>query len=277
MKKDMQLCFEQFQKWVCKTYTHHDMFFLGMGYGNDTITFHVAARKDSRKERSSYAVKYYPEKHVLVAWDMVRRREAKGTENYTLNRNWEEIGPNPYTAFADYCSFKGVDGFYWDKVVVVGEFFFQSFLNEPEKWLAFNADDTCCPQELRSIRKQHWISDRERKKYSVSQRERDARFHLAVLDAYDYRCAVCGINIVQVLQAAHLRNHEVAQTKISADIPENGVCLCANHHLMYDRNLIDIDVKNNTLHILDERLKQIPWYRELEANGSKLAGRTEEK
>lgn len=277
MKKDTKIHFVQFQNWLSQTYAHHDLFFLGLGHGDDTITFNVAARKDSQKENASYAVKYYPEKHVLVAWNMVRRREAKGTENYTLNRQWKDISPNSYTAFAEYHTFKGVDESYWDKVIVIGEFFFPSFFDEPEKWLTFNSEDVSYPQELRQKEKYSWTSDRERKKYSVSQRERDSRFHLAVLDAYDHRCAICGIDIEAVLQAAHLHPYEVARTNLSADVPEHGICLCANHHLMYDRGLFEIDIASNTLQIIDNKLRQTPRCRELEANGYKLAERKKEK
>lgn len=275
MREDIQLRFEQFQNWITQSYSYHELFLLGKGEGDCDICFRVTARKDPQKEKASYAVKYYPNKKVLVAWDMMRRREHCGTQNYTLGQKWGDLNPNPYTAYAAYFCFKGDGARWYDKAVVVGEFFFRDFFENPEKWLAFNSEDCTFPSEL-SSKEDKWLSDRERKIYSVSQRERDGRFHLAVLNAYEHQCAICRINIEEVLQAAHLHRYEVANTRLGADNPENGICLCANHHLMYDRKLIDIDVKNSTLHVLDERIRQMPWYSEFERIGSKLVERKRE-
>ena len=41
---------------------------------------------------------------------------------------------------------------------------------------------------------------------------------------------------------------------------KNGVCLCANHHLMLDNGLIKIDFENLTLSYISSPLKKHRWY-----------------
>jgi len=63
---------------------------------------------------------------------------------------------------------------------------------------------------------------------------RDPGFRKKVYEAYDYRCAMCGIQL-QLVEAAHIvpHSHEKGTDDIS-----NGICLCALHHAAYDRSLI---------------------------------------
>ena len=270
--------YEHFQRWVQKTYTYHDIFFLGEGrHSSCTINFNVKKIQNSRKEHAAFAVKYYPQKHVLVAWDLKRRRECGGTQNFTLNQEWEEIAPNKYTVHVDYHTFKGNGVEYWDKTVIIGEHYFESFFENCDYWMAFNTEDATCPNTLSNSDSNIWPSERARKKYSVLQRQRDARFHHAVLEAYGYQCAICRTGIEEVLQAAHLHGFEVADTDLDADKAEHGICLCANHHLMYDRRLIDIDIVHGTICIHDDNIKNMPWYSEFQKYDYKLVERKKEK
>ena len=54
---------------------------------------------------------------------------------------------------------------------------------------------------------------------------------------YGAECAVCGIDIRSMLQAAHI----VAKEFKGTDDPLNGLMLCANHHLAFDAKLFSID------------------------------------
>ena len=38
--------------------------------------------------------------------------------------------------------------------------------------------------------------------------------------------------------------------------------MCANHHLMYDNGLIDIDITNSSININDSRLNETLWFKE---------------
>jgi putative restriction endonuclease len=66
-------------------------------------------------------------------------------------------------------------------------------------------------------------------------RKRDAEFPVLVLRAYEYRCAVCGLD-AQLdgrsvgLEAAHVRWHSHGGDSIVA----NGICACPLHHRAFD-------------------------------------------
>jgi len=72
----------------------------------------------------------------------------------------------------------------------------------------------------------------------VSENVRSAAFARTVRQAYDYRCAACGIRFlyddVTVIDAAHL----VPFRETHDDSPQNGIALCKNHHWLMDCLLI---------------------------------------
>lgn len=67
---------------------------------------------------------------------------------------------------------------------------------------------------------------------------RSAAFGRTVRQAYDYRCAACGIRFlyddITVIDAAHL----VPFRETRDDSPQNGMALCKNHHWLMDSCLI---------------------------------------
>lgn len=68
-----------------------------------------------------------------------------------------------------------------------------------------------------------------------SSRGRDSRFRTRILIAYEYKCAVCGLdmrigNVTVALEAAHIQWHQAG----GPDIEPNGVALCALHHKIFD-------------------------------------------
>jgi len=67
-------------------------------------------------------------------------------------------------------------------------------------------------------------------------RKNQQRFKFQVFKRYGPMCAVCGLDIPMLLQAAHL----VPKEKQGSDDPRNGLVLCANHHLAFDANLFGI-------------------------------------
>ena len=67
-------------------------------------------------------------------------------------------------------------------------------------------------------------------------RFRDARFRPKVLQAYRYRCAVCG-TALKLVEAAHIV--PVADARSSDDVT-NGMALCRLHHGAYDNGLLGI-------------------------------------
>lgn len=71
---------------------------------------------------------------------------------------------------------------------------------------------------------------------AVSVLVRDTWFSGDVLDAYDRRCAMCGLGL-NLVQGAHIYP---ASAPNSPDVVPNGLALCANHHLAFDRHEIAI-------------------------------------
>ncbi|WP_329367456.1 HNH endonuclease [Streptomyces sp. NBC_00669] len=72
-------------------------------------------------------------------------------------------------------------------------------------------------------------------------RRRDRRMRESVLTAYEYRCAFCGydgmIGAVPVgLEAAHVRWWAFD----GPDEVDNGVCLCALHHKLFDKGVLGV-------------------------------------
>jgi len=57
-----------------------------------------------------------------------------------------------------------------------------------------------------------------------------------VLKRYGPQCAVCGLELLTLLQAAHI----VPKERQGTDDPRNGLVLCANHHLAFDTRLFAI-------------------------------------
>lgn len=75
----------------------------------------------------------------------------------------------------------------------------------------------------------------------VSRKVRDALFQRSVRDAYDARCAVTGLRIINgggraEIEAAHIK--PVANK--GPDSPRNGIALCRTAHWMFDRGLIGL-------------------------------------
>ena len=78
--------------------------------------------------------------------------------------------------------------------------------------------------------------------YSRCEKEkRNPQFREKVLNAYEYRCAVCGYNLrvgntLIGLEAAHIKWHQAG----GPDIENNGIALCALHHKLFDRGAFSL-------------------------------------
>lgn len=71
----------------------------------------------------------------------------------------------------------------------------------------------------------------------VKNRPNQVRFAFGVYKRYGIKCAVCGLNVKGLLQAAHLLSKSFGGT----DDARNGLPLCANHHLAFDRGYWCVD------------------------------------
>lgn len=76
-----------------------------------------------------------------------------------------------------------------------------------------------------------WTEKVEKKPY-----RKQGKFRKEVLSAYGATCAVCGLHEPSILRAAHI----VPVAKGGVDDITNGICLCTNHELAFDKGLIKI-------------------------------------
>ncbi len=70
-------------------------------------------------------------------------------------------------------------------------------------------------------------------------RLRQDEFRRFVLEDYGHRCALCDIDIVELLNASHIIGW--AEDEDNRLNPHNGICLCALHDRAFDRRLILIE------------------------------------
>jgi putative restriction endonuclease len=99
------------------------------------------------------------------------------------------------------------------------------------------------------------VSPEDTRRYATREalyRLHQHRFRVAVLRAYETRCAVCALREAALLQAAHIVDDRDPRGGATVD---NGISLCAIHHLAYDRNLLGIDPKG-IVHIASRLLEE---------------------
>jgi len=76
----------------------------------------------------------------------------------------------------------------------------------------------------------------------VSRKERDPQFRHNVLQAYQYRCAVCDFDVrmgakTLCIEAAHIKWHSAG----GPDEVTNGIALCTLHHKLFDLGAFTLD------------------------------------
>ena len=77
---------------------------------------------------------------------------------------------------------------------------------------------------------------------AVTARRRDPNFRGAILVAYQYKCALCGLDLrigsISIgLEAAHIKWHQAR----GPDTVDNGIALCTLHHKLFDFGAFTVD------------------------------------
>ncbi len=86
-------------------------------------------------------------------------------------------------------------------------------------------------------------SPEQRARRAATQLVRNAAFGRDVVAAYDGLCAMCGVNF-GLVEGAHIYP---AHAPNSPDTTTNGLALCGNHHIAFDRHLIWIHPEERTV------------------------------
>jgi hypothetical protein len=238
---------------------------------NPEPVFNISKRTEEEKSRATYAIKFFPSKDVCLVWNYKRHREkheeyGAGLSSLNIGKSWEDFQTDR-DAFYPYYKRLGTkkcesNEYIYEKVYIVGALHLAEFLEDYQAYMELNSEDTEFPSG--AMDDGAWRNENEKKKYSSLRYQRDKNFRKEVLDAYGHRCAVCRCGADEILQAAHTKEHKFANEGCLD--PKYGICLCANHHLMYDNCLIDIDTKKLTLAITqkgkDKQIDRMPWYKE---------------
>jgi len=87
----------------------------------------------------------------------------------------------------------------------------------------------------------HFKLDKEGKDVETSTKVRlgQSYFRKMVLQNYQNKCCVCGLNIPQTLRASHIVAW--AESPVNRLNPENGLCLSATYDAAFDKHLISFD------------------------------------
>lgn len=85
-------------------------------------------------------------------------------------------------------------------------------------------------------------------KTKIKLNARDHTFRDRILQAYNYRCAVCGYDIkihnrTIGLEAAHIKWHQAG----GPDEEHNGIALCSLHHKLFDYGAFSLEQIDNSL------------------------------
>ncbi|CAI6074779.1 hypothetical protein PAECIP112173_02344 [Paenibacillus sp. JJ-100] len=80
---------------------------------------------------------------------------------------------------------------------------------------------------------------------TVSNRTGQPRFKFNVVKRYGPCCAICAMQALPLLQAAHI----IPKKSNGSDDPRNGLVLCGNHHLAYDSGLFSFDPDTLKIHV----------------------------
>lgn len=84
--------------------------------------------------------------------------------------------------------------------------------------------------------------DKKRKEGTVLRIIRDTKIATAIKKLYNYECQVCGITITtksgRYAEGAHIR--PLGKPHDGDDNSDNVICLCPNHHVMFDKGIFSI-------------------------------------
>lgn len=215
--------------------------------------------KNVEAERCDYICYIHEESRCVIIWNQSHHRNLCIPTKTLSIEGWRIKLPESGDRFLEcqYKHMKNRSGPY-EKVLITDFETFSEIIPDLDEYFKFDTDDECIPGALSSVKDTQytWCDGTNRARKSVEMWKRNQKFRKAVLESYGNQCAICHCDEVCLLEAAHI-------TPISeegSDSPENGICLCANHHIMFDKGLITIDIKESELNYAASSVKKMPWY-----------------
>lgn len=217
-----------------------------------------ATKEITQQPEADIAVYIQEKVRIAIVWDLAARKDyKKQIKNLSASESWDNIKPGKGELKVHYKRMGSSRDALFEKVLILDVDTLSCILEDLPLYLKVDPDDETCPQAVRQNEKEYDISPVEvRKRISTSRWERDWSFRNKVLAAYGFKCAICRCDEENLLEAAHIRS--VADG--GSDDVKNGICLCANHHIMFDKGLIKIDFARCHLTDVKRNLKNMPWY-----------------
>lgn len=230
----------------------------GIG-NNQDIRYNVGSYKNYNS--ADIAVYIHQKTRIVVVWNIKWHREMNCVvKTLSLSQKWEQLSLD-YREIKKFYKKMGTSAKSpKEKVLIMSVETLELVLYDLADLLQFDIKDSDFPQELQNEKElllhNEICLNKVRQRISTSKWERDTRFRKMILSRYKNKCAICRCDEEKILQAAHIK--AVADDGI--DDPKNGICLCANHHLMLDRGLLKIDYVKLTLPYVADTVKNMPWY-----------------
>jgi len=221
----------------------------------------------------------FDERHsIYIAWNAFLHTHHSGTScTLSIGKKAkskifvEDVNvQEEYDFILTKCTYKALNNgeHDYEKIVMFKEEFLEEFIQHYEGFFEPNEKEQGYNNKVvyasAIIKKARWVnlstklSNSERNRYSCTRAERDASFRKRVLESYGHKCAICRCEVVEILEAAHINSVEYS----TDDQTDNGICLCANHHKMYDKNCIDIDFSTLEIKNCKEKVREMACYNE---------------
>lgn len=188
---------------------------------------------------------------IAVIWNNItRKNKGEPIKTFSVNKHtWNNLFEKDEVINSDYIrDNKNI----YHKVIFIKVEALEYYINDIYTLIEPSDDDKGFPKELSND--ENYNS--KRKRTTCTRASRDYKFRERVLERYGNRCAICRCNEKKLLQAAHIE----AVKDDGTDDPNNGICLCANHHLMLDNQLIKIE--GLEIVNISDSVKSMSWYEE---------------
>ena len=225
--------------------------------GTGEPTFNISQVKGYTK--ADLALYLHKDFRKAIVWNLYnRRKHGRERHSLSISWSWKEIISDPRDMIPIYKKMGTDKEAPFEKVLVLDLDVLNEIDTELFLWIAINTEDNECPNDIKNEGDEEYDipHDEIRKRVSTSRWERNRHFRNMVLTSYGCQCAICRCSEEKILEAAHIK----AVSEDGTDDPKNGICLCSNHHIMYDKELIKIDFNKAVLTYVEESVKDMPWY-----------------
>ena len=212
---------------------------------------------DKSRDIADMAIYINEKLRIAVVWNLQdRRKNNQSINTLSVNCKWENALPDRKLIRAYYKKMGTCTIAPLEKVLILDVDILDEILEDLFLYLQMNSLDTEYPVDKRKV--QDVLPEEIRERVSTSRWERNHKFRDMILKHYKYRCAICRCDEPKLLQAAHI----TAVADGGKDTIDNGICLCANHHIMLDKELLKINYKTKELSYVDGKMKKMSWYGE---------------